>query len=89
MENVLKTIYGLDKDQLNQIVAAVKQRRDQLHTQQAQSLQVGDVVTFTGRRGRTITGTVCKVKIKYVHVDCGADGKWNVPGAQLTRKVAE
>ena len=48
---------------------------------------VGDKVTFTGRRGITVEGTVMKVKIKNVTVDCGTSGRWNVPASML-KKVA-
>jgi methyl coenzyme M reductase subunit D len=51
------------------------------------ALSTGDKVTFTGRRGITVEGTVMKVKIKNVTVDCGTSGRWNVPASML-KKVA-
>jgi hypothetical protein len=48
------------------------------------SLVIGDKVSFTGRGGRLVTGTVDKVKIKNVLVDTGM-GRWNVPASMLTK----
>ena len=51
------------------------------------TLVVGDKVSFVGRRGITVEGTVMKVKIKNVSVDAGTSGRWNVPASML-KKVA-
>tara|TARA_B110001454_G_scaffold33427_1_gene32755 strand:+ start:624 stop:905 length:282 start_codon:yes stop_codon:yes gene_type:complete len=48
-------------------------------------LAIGDKVSFTGRRGITVEGTVLKVKIKNVSVDTGVTGRWNVPASMLTK----
>jgi methyl coenzyme M reductase subunit D len=48
-------------------------------------LSIGDKVSFTGRRGITVEGTVMKVKIKNVSVDTGSSGRWNVPASMLTK----
>ena len=89
LEKVIDTIYKLNNEDLNTVIDAIKLRRNQIHTQQAQSFKVGDTVSFKGRYGRTETGTVTKVKIKNVVVDTGSV-RWNVPGNLLTkgRKVA-
>jgi hypothetical protein len=50
----------------------------------ARSLKFGDRVSFQGRYGVTEKGTVEKIKIKYVLVDTGIHGRWNVPGSHLT-----
>ena len=47
-------------------------------------LTIGDKVTFVGRRGITVEGTVLKVKIKNVTVDTGV-ARWNVPASMLTK----
>jgi len=44
----------------------------------------GDRVSFNGRRGLT-EGTVMKVNIKNVVVDCAPNGRWNVPASMLTK----
>jgi ribosomal protein L35AE/L33A len=89
LEKIIDTIYKLNNEDLNTVIDAIKLRRNQIHTQQAQTFKVGDTVSFKGRYGRTETGTVTKVKIKNVVVDTGSV-RWNVPGNLLTkaRKVA-
>ena len=83
IKDVIKFIHGASTQDINLIIDAVKLRRNQMHTQKAQSFKIGDVVSFRGRYGRTETGTVTKVKIKYVVVDTGMS-RWNVPGNHLT-----
>lgn len=84
IKDVIKFIHGASTQDINLIIDAVKLRRNQMHTQKAQSFKIGDTVSFTGRYGRTETGTVTKVKIKYVVVDTGMS-RWNVPGNHLTK----
>jgi hypothetical protein len=84
MKQLISQIYSLNSADLDQVIQAVKFRRNQLHCQNANSFRVGDTVEFTGRRGRMVQGTVSKIKIKYVLIDCGAHGRWNVPGSHLT-----
>ena len=83
IKDVIKFIHGASTQDINLIIDAVKLRRNQMHTQKAQSFKIGDRVSFRGRYGRTETGTVTKVKIKYVVVDTGMS-RWNVPGNHLT-----
>ena len=83
IKDVIKFIHGASTQDINLIIDAVKLRRNQMHTQKAQSFKIGDVVSFRGRYGRTETGTVTRVKIKYVVVDTGMS-RWNVPGNHLT-----
>ena len=84
IKDVIKFIHGASTQDINLIIDAVKLRRNQMHTQMAQSFRIGDKVSFTGRYGRTETGRVTKVKIKYVVVDTGM-ARWNVPGNHLTK----
>ena len=84
IKDVIKFIHGASTQDINLIIDAVKLRRNQMHTQMAQSFKIGDRVSFKGRYGRTETGTVTKVKIKYVVVDTGM-ARWNVPGNHLTK----
>jgi hypothetical protein len=46
---------------------------------------VGDIVGFTGKYGKQVSGKVKKIAQKYVTVDCGIDGQWRVPANQLTK----
>ena len=81
---MIQDIYTLNTDELNQVIDAVKLRRNQLHSLDARSLKVGDRVSFQGRYGRTEKGTVEKIKIKYVLVRTDSGTRWNVPGSHLT-----
>ena len=89
LNKLIQDIGVLNNDELNKVVEAVKLRRNQLHFQDAHSLKFNDRVSFKGRHGRTETGTVEKVKIKYVLVKTDAGQRWNVPGSHLTMESKE
>ena len=84
LNKMIQDIYVLNNDELNKVVDAVKLRRNQLHFTDAHNLKFNDRVSFQGRHGVTETGTVEKVKIKYVLVRTDAGQRWNVPGSHLT-----
>jgi len=70
-------------DDLNSIADAIKFARAQLAKQNRRALMPGDTVKFTSNRnGITYTGTVNKVKIKYVLVRTNG-GMFNVPASML------
>ena len=71
--------------ELRSMIDAVKWNRSRLQKQIKQTLGLGDCVQFTSSKtGRTQTGTVTKVAIKYVTVKT-VDGLWRVPANMLTR----
>ena len=79
-------IYSMDSDQLNQIVEAVKLKRTHLAKQVARSIVIGDIVSFEGRRGQTVTGKVTKVNQKTVVVrDSATQTQWKVTASMLTK----
>jgi hypothetical protein len=84
LNKMIEDIYTLNGEEISKVVEAVKLRRNQLHSLSAHSLKFRDRVSFQGRYGRTETGTVEKVKIKYVLVRTDAGQRWNVPGSHLT-----
>ena len=84
LNKMIQDVGVLNNDELNKVIEAVKLRRNQLHFQDAHNLKFRDRVSFQGRHGRTETGTVEKVKIKYVLVRTDAGQSWNVPGSHLT-----
>ena len=84
LNKMIQDIYVLNNDELNKVVEAVKLRRNQLHFADAHNLKFRDRVSFQGRHGITETGTVEKVKIKYVLVRTDRGQRWNVPGSHLT-----
>jgi hypothetical protein len=70
-------------DDLNSIAEALKYARAQLSKQNRRALMPGDTVKFTSNRnGITYTGTVNRIKIKYVLVRTNA-GMFNVPANML------
>ncbi len=70
-------------DELTSIIDAVKYARAQLTKQKTRTFKLGDAVKFTSNRnGLTYTGTVRKVKIKFVLVSTNA-GVYNVPANML------
>ena len=77
---------GYSNDELNQIVLAVKFARKEVTRQAKRNLSLGDTVKYRSTKmGREVTGTVKKIAIKYVTVDCGPSvGLWRVPAALLT-----
>jgi hypothetical protein len=46
---------------------------------------VGDIVGFTGKFGKQVSGKIKKINKKYIIIDCGTDGQWRVPGNHLTK----
>ena len=84
LNKMIQDIGVLNNDELNKVVEAVKLRRNQLHFTDAHNLKFNDRVSFQGRHGVTETGTVEKVKIKYVLVRTDRGQRWNVPGSHLT-----
>ena len=71
-------------EQLGSIIDAVKFARARLSEQTKRSLRIGDDVSFnSSKTGRTLTGTVKKIAIKYVTVYT-TTGLWRVPANMLT-----
>ena len=84
VKKTIEAIQQMDSEDLNSIITAIKLRRNQLHFRDAQSFKVGDRVSFNGRHGAVLKGTIEKVKIKYFLVRTDAGQRWNVPGSHLT-----
>lgn len=86
MNNVQTAIAAIhavnSNDELNQIIEAVKLKRQYLSRQAVRSFRVGDSIRFTRKSGHTVTGTVQKVNIKYVICDTNA-GRYRVPATML------
>jgi hypothetical protein len=82
--DVLNDILHMDRDALDRVISAVKMRRDQLHFTNTKTFKTGDRVEFTSSRtGTVLAGTVSRVKIKYVAVNCDNGQSWNIPGGML------
>jgi hypothetical protein len=74
---------NLSNVELESVISAVKFARASLAKQNKRTFQLGDSVKFTSNRnGLTYTGTVRKVKIKYILVNTNG-GLFNVPANML------
>lgn len=70
-------------EQLNAITQAMQYRRTQLSKQAKRDMAPGIAVKFYHpKQGRDITGTVNRIKQKYILVDT-AQGRYNVPANLL------
>ena len=79
-------IYKMDADQVDQIVEAIKLKRTHLAKTVARSIIIGDIVSFDGRRGQTVSGKVTKVNQKTVVVrDSTTQIQWKVTASMLTK----
>ena len=89
MNNVQTAITAIrntdTRDELNQIVEAVKLQQNFLARSSARSFMIGDAVSFVGRGGRTVVGTVSKVNPKTIVVDSPSQGRWKVTASMLNR----
>ena len=82
----VELIYQMDSDQIDQVVEAIKLKRTHLAKTVARSIVVGDIVSFNGRRGQTVTGKVTKVNQKTVVVrDSTTQIQWKVTASMLTK----
>ena len=84
INTVMDQVGRMDSTELNRVVDAIKLRRTYLAKETARGLFIGDAVSFKGKRGITVRGTVTKVNTKTVLVDSGRDGKWKVTASMLT-----
>jgi hypothetical protein len=79
----VKAIHNANRDELEQIIAAVKLQQTFLAKQSARTFTVGDAVQFTGRGNRTVVGVVSKVNPKTIVVDSPSAGRWKVTASML------
>jgi putative ribosome biogenesis GTPase RsgA len=81
----VELIYQMDNDELNQVVEAIKLKRTHLARQITRSVMVGDIVSFEGRGGKTVTGKVMKVNPKTLLVqDSQTMTRWKVTASLVT-----
>ena len=83
VQTAIAAIRNTDRDELNQIIEAVKLQQTFLAKTSARSFSIGDAVSFTGRGGRTVVGTVSKVNPKTIVVDSPSQGRWKVTASML------
>jgi len=82
----VELIYQMNNDELNQVVEAIKLKRQHLSRQAVRKFTVGDMVQFkSSKTGGRVNATVEKVNRKYVVVSTHIGGeKWRVPATMLT-----
>ena len=83
VQTAVTAIRNTNRDELNQIIEAVKLQQTWLAKQSARTFSVGDAVQFTGRGNRTVVGTVSKVNPKTIVVDSPSQGRWKVTASML------
>ena len=85
INTVLDQIQRMDNEELNRVIAAVKSQRTYIARNMTRKLLVGDIVSFEGRGGATVTGKVHKVNPKTVLVkDSASHTMWKVTATLLT-----
>ena len=82
VQTAITAIRGMDSDEINQVVEAIKLQRTYNARQTARALTVGAMVSFEGRGGKTVTGVVEKINQKTVVVSTPT-GKWKVTASML------
>ncbi len=83
VQTAITAIRNTDRNELNQIIEAVKLQQNFLARTSARSFMIGDSVQFKGRAGRTVVGTVTKVNPKTIVVDSPSQGRWKVTASML------
>lgn len=87
MENILSELKNLSEKDLialnRAVLAQLKRERSAKTKAMKMSLNEGDTVRWTGRKGSQ-HGTVVSIKRKYAHVDVGS-GTWRVPMNMLVK----
>ena len=84
VQTAVTAIRNADRNELNQIIEAVKLQQNFLARQSARTFMKGDAVQFTGRGNRKVVGTVVKVNPKTIVVDSPSQGRWKVTASMLT-----
>ena len=79
-------IYKMDNGQLNEVIEAVKLKRQHLSRQATRHIMIGDIVGFEGRRGQQVSGKVAKVNQKtLVVLDSKTQVRWKVSGTLVQK----
>ena len=84
----VEAIYQMDNDQLNQVVDAIRLKRNQLSKLAVRQFLIGDKVSFIDKNQRRAYGTVEKVNKKYIIVDTNPGPKWRISATMLEKEEA-
>ena len=79
-------IYKMDNGQLNEVIEAVKLKRQHLSRQATRHIMIGEIVGCEGRRGQQVSGKVVKVNQKtLVVLDSKTQVRWKVSGTLVQK----
>ena len=82
---IIEEIMKMDRLTLNRVIDVVRVRQRQLSEILTLNFKKGDRVSFTGRYGVPLTGTVTKVNRKTVAVIDIHDTGWRISPSLLTK----
>lgn len=90
MQKAIELIMDLDDTyEVGQVIDAIKLKQNYLASEARRNFLAGDRVKFTSRNGQTYTGTVDKIKQKYILVNVdtsrGYPMRYNVPATMLSK----
>ena len=90
MQKAIELVMDLDDTyEVGQVIDAIKLKQNYLASEAGRNFVAGDRVKFTSRNGQTYTGTVDKIKQKYILVDVdtsrGYPMRYNVPATMLSK----
>ena len=90
MQKAIELIMDLDDTyEVGQVIDAIKLKQNYLASEARRNFLAGDRVQFTSRNGQTYTGTVDKIKQKYILVNVdtsrGYPMRYNVPATMLSK----
>jgi hypothetical protein len=85
--NLRRQINGMNMDELKELNDIAVRAMKRLIAAAADTFRPGDLVSFQGRSGETLSGTVTKVNQKTVSVRVG-NTNWKVSGTLLRLQVA-
>lgn len=78
-----------DTYEVGQVIDAIKLKQNYLASEARRNFVAGDRVKFTSRNGQSYTGTVDKIKQKYILVNVdtsrGYPMRYNVPATMLSK----
>ena len=90
MQKAIDLIMNLDSTyEVSQVIDAIKLKQNYLASEARRNFIAGDSVKFTSRNGSVYTGTVDKIKQKYILVtvkgSSGSPMRYNVPATMLSK----
>jgi transcription antitermination factor NusG len=84
LEQVLRAIQQLDREDINIVVGAIKQRREQLTKTKLASFNAGDKVKVAEGKLSGQLGQIIKVNRKYLQANINGQ-VWRIPATMVTK----